>query len=161
MRTNMGTETPSAVRSPSDLAGSLFLFFVAGIALWQADGLTFGTLEAVGPGFMPISLAVLLAGLAALLFVSSLRRNGEALAAWSLRPLVFVLGAFIVFGLALRPLGLSVAGPLAVILAGFASNETRFFETAAFGIAMTAACIGLFKYALNLPIPLAPWLLGY
>jgi hypothetical protein len=30
-----------------------------------------------------------------------------------------------------------------------------------FSIVLTAFCIGLFKYALNLPVPLAPWLLGY
>jgi hypothetical protein len=28
-------------------------------------------------------------------------------------------------------------------------------------LVMTAFCVGLFKFALGLPIPLAPWLLGY
>ena len=35
-----------------------------------------------------------------------------------------------------------------------------FLETL-FGGLMTVFCIGLFKFALGLPIPLAPWLVGY
>jgi hypothetical protein len=30
-----------------------------------------------------------------------------------------------------------------------------------FGIALTAACIVVFKVLLRLPVPLAPWLIGY
>jgi hypothetical protein len=54
-----------------------------------------------------------------------------------------------------------VAGPLAVIIGSFASDEVRPIEAIVFGIVMTAFCVGLFKFALGLPIPLAPWLVGY
>ena len=67
----------------------------------------------------------------------------------------------VVFGLAVRPLGLVVAGPLAIMIGAIASDEVRWGETIIFGTVMTAFCIGLFKFALGLPIPLAPWLLGY
>ena len=50
---------------------------------------------------------------------------------------------------------------LAVIIAAFASDEVRWGETIVLGIVMTVFCIGLFKLALGLPIPLAPWLIGY
>jgi len=60
-----------------------------------------------------------------------------------------------------RPPGLVVAGPLAIVIGAFASDEVRWKETLLFGAAMTLFCIGLFKFALGLPIPLAPWLLGY
>jgi hypothetical protein len=60
-----------------------------------------------------------------------------------------------------RPLGLVVAGPLAIVIGAFASDEVRWKETLLFGAVMTLFCIGLFKFALGLPIPLAPWLLGY
>ena len=54
--------------------------------------------------------------------------------------------------------GLVVAGPLAIIIAALAEHEARWGETIVFGVVMTAFCIGLFKFALGLPIPLAPWL---
>jgi putative tricarboxylic transport membrane protein len=80
---------------------------------------------------------------------------------WSVRGPLLVLGAVVAFGLAIRPLGLLIAGPLAIVIAALASDEVRWKETLAFGAAMTVFCIGLFKFALGLPIPLAPWLLGY
>jgi len=67
----------------------------------------------------------------------------------------------VAFGLTVRPLGLVVAGPLAIVIAALASNEVRWVETIVVGLLMTIICIGLFKFALGLPIPLAPWLLGY
>jgi hypothetical protein len=60
-----------------------------------------------------------------------------------------------------RPLGLVVAGPLAIVVSAFASDEVRWSETLLFGALMTAFCVGLFKFVLGLPIPLAPWLIGY
>jgi len=54
-----------------------------------------------------------------------------------------------------------VAGPVAIVISAFASSEVRWVETLLFGALMTAFCTGLFKLALGLPIPLAPWLLGY
>ncbi len=104
---------------------------------------------------------MLLGVLGMVLAVGALLQPGEELHRWSLRGMVFVFGAVIAFGLTVRPLGLAVAGPLAVIISGFASEETRWVETIVFGLVMTVFCVGLFKYALGLPIPLAPWLLGY
>ena len=58
-------------------------------------------------------------------------------------------------------LGLSVAGPLAIIFSGFADKESRFWELILFAVGLTLGCIGVFKFVLRLPIPVAPWLLGY
>jgi hypothetical protein len=66
-----------------------------------------------------------------------------------------------VFGLAIRPLGLAAAGPLLVVVGALASEETRWLEVILFAAGMTAFCVVLFKYLLSLPIPLAPWLIGY
>ena len=75
--------------------------------------------------------------------------------------MLFVLGAILVFAYSVRPLGLAVAAPVAILIGAFASSDTRWGETLLFSVVMTAFCIGLFKYALGLPIPLAPWLVGY
>ena len=74
---------------------------------------------------------------------------------------MFVIGAVVAFGLAVRPLGLVVAGPLAIMIGAIASDEVRWKETLVVGVGVTMFCIGLFKFALGLPIPLAPWFLGY
>ena len=120
-----------------------------------------GTWGGMGPGMLPRSVAVLLGLLGAALMATALFERGPSLGAWSLRGMLFVLVAILVFAYSVRPLGLAVATPLAILISALASNETRWGETLLFSVAMTAFCIGLFKYALRLPVPLAPWLVGY
>ena len=134
---------------------------VALFAFWQAAELPIGTLGGMGPGMLPKSLAVLFGLLGALLVLDSFLETGLPLEPWSIRGPVLVAVAMVAFGLTVRPLGLVVAGPLAIVIAALASNEVRWVETIVVGLLMTIICIGLFKFALGLPIPLAPWLLGY
>jgi putative tricarboxylic transport membrane protein len=142
-----------------DILGGLVVIAVAGFAYWLARNLPAGADGGMGPGTLPKGLALLLGALGFALLLNSF--NSERAARWSIRGPLFVLGALVVFGLAVRPLGLVVAGPLAIAGAAFASSEVRWRETLVFGGLMTVFCIGLFKFALGLPIPLAPWLLGY
>ncbi len=134
---------------------------VAAFAFWQAADLPIGTLGGMGPGMLPKSLAVALGLLGALLLAGAIQEGGLPLDRWSIRGPLFVLGAVVAFGLAVRPLGLIVAGPLAIVIGAIASDEVRWKETILVGAVVTAFCIGLFKFALGLPIPLAPWLIGY
>ena len=142
-----------------DFLGGLAVIGVAVFAYWMARNLPAGAAGGIGPGSLPKALAALLGGLGVVLLLNSF--HSESLARWSVRGPLFVLGALVVFGLAVRPLGLAVAGPLAIAAAAFGSSEVRWRETLVYGLAMTAFCVGLFKFALGLPIPLAPWLLGY
>ena len=142
-----------------DFLGGLAVIAVAALAYWLARNLPTGAAGGMGPGALPKGLAILLGGLGCLLLMNSL--NSESVSRASARGPLFVLGALVLFGLAVRPLGLAVAGPLAIAAAAFASSEVRWRETLVYGLAMTAFCAALFKFALGLPIPLAPWLLGY
>lgn len=149
------------IRAPQEAAAGLFLLALAVFAFWQTNDLAVGTLRALGPGMMPRVLAALcgLCGVALLVF--SVIKDGAALERWSLRGPFFILGAAIVFGLAIRPLGLFVAGTAAVILGSLAARDSRLWESAIFGLGMTTFCWLLFKVMLSLPIPVAPWLIGY
>jgi hypothetical protein len=79
----------------------------------------------------------------------------------SLRAPVFLVLAATVFGLCVRPLGLVIASPLAIVISTLASPETKRLESLWFALGMTAFCIVLFWTLLKLPIPVAPWLIGY
>src|SRR5580765_3250382 len=144
-----------------DFLGGVVILAVAGFALWLASDLPGGAGGGMGPQRLPKGLAVLFGLLGLLLALSSLFEDGLPLERWSIRAPLLILGALVVFGLAVRPLGLVVAGPLAIAVSAVASDEVRWKETIVFCVLMTAFCIGLFKFALGLPIPLAPWLLGY
>lgn len=149
------------LRSPQDAAAGLFLIAVAAVALWQGAVLSAGSLGQVGPGMLPRALAVATALCGVALVVQSFFADGAGLGRWPLRGPLFVLGGAVAFGLAVRPLGLAVAGPMVVLISAMASHETRWIEALVFGAVMTTFCLLLFKVALGLPIPVAPWAIGY
>ncbi|MFO1188185.1 MAG: tripartite tricarboxylate transporter TctB family protein [Alphaproteobacteria bacterium] len=148
-------------RLTQDAAAGVFLIVIAALALWQISDLPVGSLRQFGPAMLPRALAVITGLLGVVLIVKSLRRAPVRLDRFAVRGPIFVIGAAVAFAATVRVLGLSVAGVLVVLIGSFASPDIRPRETAIFAVVMTTACILLFKFALSLPIPVAPWLIGY
>ena len=141
--------------------GGAVLAAVSVIALVSTSGLETGSLAEIGPALIPRALAVLLLILGAAIMLTGLRAGGEALQAWKLRPIFAILGGIILFGLTVRTIGIVFAAPLALMISGFATTETKWRELALFVAGLTLFCSVLFRLVLGLPIPLAPWLFGY
>lgn len=165
------------IRSPIDLGGGLFLIFLGALGLAGGYDLPFGTLSGIGSGLLPRTVSLLVATFGLLLVIQSFLADGERLEKWHLRGPLFVLGAVILFALVIRgstltfggilgipvlasvkipSLGLIVAGPLAMMVSGLASNETRPVESMIFAAVMTLISGLLFKDLLGLPIPFDP-----
>ncbi len=137
-----------------DIAAGIFLMLVGLFFIWQSDDLPMGTLRAVGPGMLPRAVAIaLLAGGAVLALMAFLDKNAAPTPVFTLRGPLFIIGGILLFAVLIRSVGLIVAGPASMIFASYASPETKIVETTIFSVVMTALCIGLFKYLLNLPIP--------
>lgn len=149
------------IKSPQDAGAGVFLLLLAGVALWFSADLPVGSLRQLGPGMFPRAVAILVGVVGMLILLDSFLEAGPPLERWTLRAPVFILGAAVAFGFAVRPLGLVVAAPLVMVIGAYASPETRWREVIIFGGGMTVFCVGLFKFALGLPIPVAPWLIGY
>ena len=159
------TGLPAAVKKTrgfnQETGAGLFLIAVAVIGVLASSGLRLTLPSGVGPGLMPRATSLILGGFGLLFVIQGLTTLGPRLEAWSLRGMYFLLGAVAVFSASVRPLGLAVAGPLALIIAALADPDTKIREILPFAIVLTAVCIVLFKYLLRQPIPLAPFLLGY
>ena len=164
---NIGTTRPGPVRSSQSLAGGILLVALAALALWLTRDLDQGTLNAMGPAMLPrwLAIGVGLSGLALLAF--AFIKEGDALERWGLRGPVFVIGAIVAFALTIRPfsfggglatpgLGLLFAGPLAIILGGYATPEARLRDLVLLALSLTPFCMVLFGDLLNLPIPVFP-----
>lgn len=151
--------------------GGALVAVTALVAWLAARGLEFGSLAEIGPGLFPVALAVLLLALSIVLVsIGALNGPGEDLAvpgAGALRSLVAILAALAVFSLTIKgsgfipALGVTGATPLAILIAGVASRETRWLDLVVFALVLTTFCAVLFRFLLGLPLPLAPWLLGY
>lgn len=165
------------VRSPIDLGGGLFLIFLGVLGLLGGYDLPFGTLSGIGSGLLPRTVSLLVAAFGLLLVIQSFLADGERLEKWHLRGPLFVLGSVLLFALVIRgstltiggilgipvlasfkipALGLIVAGPLAMLVSGLASSESRPVESIIFAVVMTLVAGLLFKDLLGLPIPFDP-----
>ncbi|EIM25780.1 tripartite tricarboxylate transporter TctB family protein [Microvirga lotononidis] len=164
-----GSEPPrhrGPVRAPQSLAGGLLLVALAALALLLTRDLDQGTLNAMGPAMLPrwLAIGVGLSGLA--LLAAAFLKDGDFLERWSLRGPVFVIGSILAFALTIRGysfgafalpgLGLLVAGPLGIILGGYATPEARLRELVILALSLTPFCMVLFGDLLNLPIPVFP-----
>lgn len=148
-------------KSLQDYAGGVFLIVLAVIGIAGTTALNFKTSTGVGPGMMPRSTGLIIVALGIIMIINGLFQKGDGLDRWSIRGLFFVLGSALVFAWTIRPLGLLIAGPLAVIISAFADRDTKWLEVIIFAMIMTLACIGLFSYGLKLPIPITPTQLPY
>lgn len=150
-------------RINSQCLGGFAIVAISLIALFNVRELDTGTLSEIGPALIPRALAVLLLILGLAIAASGYRsgEKGAALAAWSLRPVLAILGGIVLFGLMIRTVGVVFAAPLALGVAGFATTETKWRELAVFVLVLTIFCATLFRIILGLPIPLAPMVIGY
>ncbi len=144
-----------------DLLAGLFLVAVAAGAFVFTADLSLGEGTGIGPGLMPRGVALLLGCVGLLIALLSFLGDRHSIGAVSLRGPLFVLGSVALFAASIRTLGLAFAGPLAVIVSALADRDSRPMEILIFAVVLTLLCVALFKYALRLPIPLAPMLLGY
>lgn len=155
----MGGERPAGL--PRDLGAGLLLIAVAAIGGLGTGDLSMAEQGGIGPGLMPRGVSLLLALVGVVVTVMGLASRHDRVRFGSLRGPVFVLGSVVLFAATVRPLGLAVAGPAAVVVAAMADRDSKPLEVLIFAAVMTLFCVGLFKYALRLPIPLAPMLIGY
>jgi Tripartite tricarboxylate transporter TctB family len=142
------------VRSPRDLVAGASLVVLSLLAILGGSRLEGGTLRAMGPGMLPHAVAWAIGAGGLLLVVFSFLRRGPALGRWPIRGPLFITLSVVAFALTIRSVGLALAGPLVVLVSGFAASDVRPRELVVFALVMTALCVGLFRYVLGLPIPI-------
>jgi hypothetical protein len=159
----MATEAPrrgeqgrSAVKSSLDVGGGLFLLALAIVGYVGAFSLPFGQLSGIGSGLLPKVVAVMVGAFGVTLLVQAFLTEGDRLERWAVRGPIFVLSGVLVFAVTIRPWGLLVAGPLAVIVSALADRDTRPVEVVVLAVALTMLSGLLFKELLSLPIPFDP-----
>jgi putative tricarboxylic transport membrane protein len=141
----------------TNVVAGLALVALGLVGFWLTADLAGSRGPLLGPGSLPRAAAGIILGLGVLIAVIGWLRDDEAAPRWRLRGPLFLLGAVLVFALLVRTLGLAVATPAAILVGGLASPETRPVEIIVFAVALTVFCIAVFRYALGLPIPIAPW----
>jgi hypothetical protein len=152
--------TPAgANRSPQDLvAGGIFL--VSGlIGVWGSSFYPMGTALQMGPGYFPALVFGVMAALGAIIFIKGLATAGPGIERWVWRPVVTILGALVVFGVAAAPLGFVVSSMGLVLIATAAIDGLSITSRLILAGVITAFCWGLFVLGLGVLLPTWPWFL--
>lgn len=147
------------IKSQRDFVSGL-LFLVVGVAFaWGATEYSFGTSARPGPGYFPFGLGILLALLGALVLFKALTlesEGGDPIGDIAWRPLLIIVAAVAVFGLALPRLGLIVTPPLLITLSALAGKEFHWRDVLISSVVLTVGSWALFILGLKLTIPVWP-----
>jgi hypothetical protein len=134
----------------------LVLIAVAILAIWASRDLPGQRGFAFGPGTAPRLFAGLLVGLGALVALTGLVTDGPRIEKYKVRGPVLVIASILLFAAMIRPLGMVIASYVTFVVAILGSKEMRVVESLLGAAVMTAFCVGLFVYLLNLPFQLWP-----
>ena len=154
-------ENRRRTRFNREICAGLFLIVAAALGYYAAYPLDTGSMSGVGSGLLPKAVAVGSGLFGVYLIATGLMGDDDPVDGFSFRGTIFILGAIIAFATTVRPFGLLVAGPLAMLISSMADPDTRPLEILIYTTCMTAGCYLLFKVILSLPIPVMPPLLGY
>ena len=146
------------VSSPRDFAAGLIFFTIGVLWMMAATHYRVGQATAMGPGYFPLAVAIVLTVLGASSVVRSLRFvDEEPFGRWPIAALICVLGGIVAFALLLESVGLIAASGAVVLLCCWSRLRTRPVETAILTLSLIAMVSGIFVFGLGLPVDLFVW----
>ena len=131
--------------------GLPFLPFMPGYAM--------GTPARMGPAFFPFWLGLLLFILGVIIAFNGVRERGgegSAFPKFYWKPILLVLGAVVVFGMVMKPIGMLLAGVVLIVIASYGSPTFELKRSIILGVFLSVFCALVFVWGLKLPIPLCP-----
>ena len=146
------------IRSQKDFASGL-MFILVGLGFsFVARGYSMGTAAKMGPGYFPFWLGIVLALLGALVLWGSLSSKAaqDSLERWDIKILLWILGAVVLFGLLLKPLGMVLSVVVLVLVSSMASHEFSWNGAVLNAIILVLISMGAFVYGINLQMPVWP-----
>ena len=144
------------------------MFTIVGITFAiGATNFTVGNAARMGPGYFPLLLGIVLTGLGILVTLQSFKSkatDGDPIGRLAWRPLGFIIGANVAFGILLVGLptlgvpafGLIIATYALVLIAGYARPNCSLKESVILATILAVGSYGAFVYALNLQFPVWP-----
>lgn len=146
------------------------MFMATGVAFaWGATAYKVGGAARMGPGYFPLMLGLLMAIIGGIIMFKALAaradsNNKETIGSWAWKPLFYVIGANVVFGVLLAGLrsihfpafGLIVAIFALTFIAAMAQEGWKFKPTLALATALATGSYLVFVVALALQFQVWP-----
>jgi hypothetical protein len=139
-----------------DLAFAAFLVALGALAFALASELSVGTAAAMGPGYVPRGLSVIIMAYGAVLGLRAGFSGVQPFPAIEWRPLLLISASVALFAILLPFAGLALSSFAIVVCAGFAAYDVRLRENVIAAVVLAVFSVVLFITALGLPIPIWP-----
>ena len=137
-----------------DFWSGIMLIAIGAGALVIGRDYPFGTALRMGAGFFPLVLGAALVLFGVFFAVRGFRSHDRIEGNWSLRALVILPLAFVVFGLLMQHAGFVPALFALIVGSAAAGTEFRLVEVLLLAAFLTVVCVAVFIWALGLPYPL-------
>ena len=155
------------IKSQKDFFSGLMFAIIGGGFAWGATNYSIGTGARMGPGYFPLLLGILLAVLGAFTVFYSLiehTEDGDKIGTFAWRPIIYILGANVIFGillaglprLGLPPMGLIAAIYALTIIASKAGDVFNFKEVFMLATFLSVLSYLAFIKLLSLQMPVWP-----
>ena len=145
------------IKSPQDFwAGLMFIAFGVFFVVVALVYYQMGSAVRMGPAYFPVMLGGLLAVLGAIVLVASLAIEGEPVAKFHFRPLLFIAASSLAFAYLLKPLGLVLASIALIFICAYGGHEFKWKEVAIMSVVLVIFSVLVFVKALALPFPICP-----
>jgi hypothetical protein len=164
---DVSEETDLRIKSQKDFVAGL-MFTIVGIAFaWGATNYSIGVGARMGPGYFPLMLGILLAILGVIITFTALvveTEDGEKIGSIAWKPLGFIIGSNVLFGILLAGLpkigipafGLIVAIYGLTFVAAMAGEEFKAKEVVILATFLAILSYVAFVWLLKLQFPVWP-----
>ncbi len=155
------------IKSQKDFFSGL-MFTAAGVAFAVgAQSYTVGSAARMGPGYFPLMLGIILAILGVAITFNALvvhTEDGDKVGHFMWKPIIFVLGANLAFGIllgglpsiGLPPMGLMLAIVVLTFIASLAGDEFKLRDVAILSVVLAIGSYVAFIWLLKLNMPVWP-----
>ena len=145
------------IKSPRNFwAGVMFVAFGGFFAIWAVNYYQMGSAVRMGPAYFPAVLGGLLVVLGLIVLAESVAAEGPPVPTISLRPLILISVACVVYGYLMKPTGLIVATAALVFISAYGGHEFKWKEVTILYLILIVFSLLVFVKGLTLPFPICP-----
>lgn len=137
-----------------DFWGGIMLIGIGAAAMFIARGYRFGSALRMGPGFFPTILGGILVLFGIAIMITGLVRNEKIRERLSVRALILLPAALLLFGILMKLAGFIPALVALILVSAAAGSEFKLREVLLLTVVLTFLSVALFIWGLGLPYTL-------
>src|SRR5918993_4530633 len=133
-----GTSLKAELHDNKNFLSGVFFSGTGALGIFVAQDYPMGTAVGMGPGYFPTVLCIILILVGIYCLIRGLLKAEKLPDTWSLRALLILPVALVVFGLLMEHVGFIPALVVLIFISAYAGREFKFLEALVLAIGLTA-----------------------